>query len=435
MKLLVLTNLYPPHHAGTEDFHCQAITDNLRLRGHEVRVLTSSHGMKHEHSDAGVQRRLLLHSAFEHPPVTDRGELKELELHNHAVLREVTGQFQPAVIHVFSLRGLSKSLIFALQHAHVPVVFDVADAWLTEDVKQDPWLRWWNAPGGNPNRAWQEFAGQRAKLDALAPTRPMPGYNRIPELFGEGKDAKLPSPASISAFRFDRIYFCSHALKDATEQAGFQVGHAEVIPPGIAAQNYVGEVKPATSPMQKLLFVGHLNKASGLSTAVKALALLRNEGVKASLSIYGKGDSDYIAEVRSLIAVQQLPVDFLPVSNMHRDLPALCRQHDCLLHCAQTPEPYFLTPMEAMACGLPVIGTALGGACELFRSGENSLTFTPGDVLELAAQIKKLQAQPELRCRIAETAQTEILSHGTETVMVDRIESYLETSLQMWQAG
>ena len=432
MKILVLTNLYPPHQAGTEDFRCQAITDNLRLRGHELRVLTSTHGMNNERSDGEIQRRLLLNGAFGHPAVTDRDAVKELELHNHAAFREELEQFQPEVIHVFSLRGLSKSLIFGLQHARRPVVYDVADTWLAEDVRQDPWLRWWNAPAGSAARTWQEFAGLRAKLDATAPTRPMPGCDRIPELFGDGPP---PAPGTLSAFRFDRIYFCSHALKEATEQAGFQVGHGDVIPPGIATQNFVGEVKPAAVPLAKLLFVGRLNKSSGLLTAVAALRLLGRQGVKVSLSIYGKGESTYIAEARSLIATEKLPAEFLPVSNAQRDLPALFRQHDCLLHCAETPEPFFLTPMEAMACGLPVIGTALGGARELFRPGENALTFTPGDADELAARIRELHAQPALRCRIAETAQAELLSQGNETVMADRIETSLDTALQMWQVG
>ena len=44
MKILVLTQLYPPHHAGTYDFRCQSIVENLKLRGHEIRVLTSTHG-------------------------------------------------------------------------------------------------------------------------------------------------------------------------------------------------------------------------------------------------------------------------------------------------------------------------------------------------------------------------------------------------------
>ena len=77
----------------------------------------------------------------------------------------------------------------------------------------------------------------------------------------------------------------------------------------------------------------------------------------------------------------------------------------------------------------------LAGARELFRPGENALTFTPGDADELAARIRELHAQPALRCRIAETAQAELLSQGNETVMADRIETCLDTALQMWQVG
>ena len=54
-------------------------------------------------------------------------------------------------------------------------------------------------------------------------------------------------------------------------------------------------------------------------------------------------------------------------------------------------------------------------------------------VYDLANRIQELQSHPDLRCQIAETAQTEVLSQCNETVMTDRIESYLEASLQMWQ--
>lgn len=434
MKILVLTNLYPPHHAGTEDFRCQAISDNLRLRGHEMRVLTSIHGMNHERRDAEVERRLLLNGVFGHPAVTDLAGLQSLETQNHQALRDAVEAFQPTLIHVFSLRGLGKSLLFGLQHTRLPIVYDIADAWLADEMRQDPWLRWWNHPGSNPARAFKEFTGARTKLDTIAPTRPMPGCDRIPQLFSEGPDQEA-APNSIAAFRFDRIYFCSRALQEATEKAGFKVRHGEVIRPGIATQNYVGEVKPNSAPLEKLLFVGRLNKASGLITALRALQLLRARHNRATLSIYGKGDSNYIAEARSLIALEKLPVEFLPVSNMHRDLPALFRQHDCLLHCAQEPEPYFLTPMEAMACGLPVIGTAIGGAQELLRHGENALLIQPGDAEDLASRVEELQAHPDLRIRLAEAAQAEMQSQCNETVMVDRVESYLETSVEMWQAG
>ncbi len=429
MKVLVVHNLYPPHHAGVFDLRCESVVNNLKLRGHLVRVLTSMHGMHLPQQGGEVERRLQLNGAFDHPLVTGYQELKRIELHNNAALREVVADFQPEVVQVFSLFGLSKSLLFTLRALHVPAVFDVADNWLTLDVRTDPWLRWWNHPAGNLARKALEISGQRNGLDETAPTRLMKGYDRMPELF-----ADAPGLNSLGAFRFDRICFVSAWLKEAAEAAGFQVGHAEVIQPGIATQNFVGEVKPAGAAVEKFLVVAALKKGSGVLAAVKALQQLHRANVRASLSIYGKGDSGYVAELRSLIALQQLPVEFLNVSNFVRDLPAVYRRHDALLHTSEEPEAFSFTVIEAMAAGLPVVGTPVGGTRELLRNGENAFTFQPGDESELAHQMRQLQVSPALRAQMAETAQGEVLANFNEAAVTDRVEQFLETSLQTWQA-
>lgn len=428
MKILVLTHLYPPHHAGTYDVRCQTQTDALRTRGHQMHVLTSKHGMINEQRGGDVERRLVLHGVHGHPALTGYRELRAVEAHNHQVLQETIASFKPDLIHVYSLAGLPKSFVFALRSSRLPTVYDVADEWLSEGIRNDPWLRWWNRPGGSPMRLLLELTGQRNKLDRLAPTRMMKGYERIPALYGD----KPIQPNSISAFRFDRIYFCSHSLKQAAEQAGFKVSHAEVIHPGIPTQAYVGEVRSISQAATKLLLVGHLDERSGALTAVKALQLLREEKISATLSIYGKGDSNYIAEIRSFIAQHQLPVEFLSVSNIHRDLPAVYRKHDVALHTTEWNEPYSLTPLEAMACGLPVIGTAAGGAGELFRHGDNALSYMPGDEGELASRIQQVLQQPELRNKIADNGQQDVLAKYNETAVADRIENYLQTSLEVW---
>jgi glycosyltransferase involved in cell wall biosynthesis len=436
VKILVLTNLYPPHHAGTYNFRVQTLTETLQLRGHTVHVLTSRHGMKQEQRGGEIERRLLLNGVYEHPPVTRLNELRALELANHLVLRETIAAFQPDLIHVHSLAGLSKSLIFALRHARLPTVYDVSDNWLADGLPMDPWLLWWNRPGGNLiQKSWRsglELLGVRTKLDPLAPTRLMKGYDRIPEVYGEAQTVARVAPNSIPAFRFDRLYFCSATLREATAQTGFRVSHGEVIYPGIPTQQFVGDLKPANAPLTKLLIVGRLDARSGVLTAVKALEVARENQVLATLSIYGRGDSDYIAEVRSYIAQRQLPVEFLTVSNINRDLPAVYRRHDALLHTCEWNEPFALTPLEAMASGLPVISTETGGVAELLRCEENALTYPPGDVQALAARLEQLQKQPELRSQIAEAAQQLVLSQYNEMAVVDRIENYLQTSLEVW---
>jgi glycogen(starch) synthase len=428
VKLLVVTNLYPPHHAGTFDLRCEAIVNNLRLRGHQVRVLTSTHGMQSPQKGIEVERSLLLNGVYDHHLVTGYNDLKKIEAHNHSALREAIAGFAPDIVHVFSLFGLSKSFIFGLRNCRVPTVYDVADNWLTLEVRNDPWLRWWNHPATNLSRKTLELAGQRNGIDDVAPTRLMRGHDRMPELYTEN-----PVPNSLNAFRFERIYFASQWLKESAEAAGFQVSHAEVIHPGIATQAFVDEVKPASSPVEKLLVVSALHKRSGVLCAVKAIHLLREGNIKVSLSIYGKGDSAYIAELRSLIAQQQLPVEFLNVSNLIRDLPAVYRRHDALLYTNEEGEPFSFAIPEGMAAGLPVVGTALGGTRELLRHGENALTYTPGEPYELAQRVQELLISPALRTQMAETAQAEVLSEFNEAIVTDRIEAFLETSLQTWQ--
>ena len=197
----------------------------------------------------------------------------------------------------------------------------------------------------------------------------------------------------------------------------------------------MSEVKPGSVPVEKFLLVTPLHKRSGALTAVKAIQQLHKNKVRASLSIYGKGDSSYVAELRSLIALKQLPVEFLNVSNLVRDLPAVYRRHDALLYTSEEPEPFSFTVLEAMAAGLPVVGTALGGTRDLLRHGENAFTYTPGEAYELATRIQELQLSPALRTQMAETAQSEVLSNFNETAVTDRIEAFLETSLQTWQQG
>lgn len=435
MKILILTNLYPPNHAGTFDYRAQTVTEALKLRGHTVRILTSTHGAIGEQRVGEVERRLLLNGVYGHAPVARFGELKALEIHNHRVLAETIASFKPDLIHCYSLHGLSKSLVFALRNSRVPTVYDIADYWVAKDMKDDPWLSFWNRArgpfGAKFRRATLELTGARNRLDPLAPTRMMRGYDRIPELWGKS-DGASSTANSISAFRFDRLYFSSQALKDATAEAGFRVNHGEVIYFGIDTQTYVGDLKAASGRLAKYLIVSQLDSRSGALTAVCALKMRRDRGSTTTLSIYGRGDSDYIAEMRSYIAAHQLPVEFLPVSNLARELPPVYRRHDALIYPAEWNEPFSSVPLEAMACGLPVIASAAGGVAELCRHGENALTYPAGDAGALAEQMELLEQDAKKRLELADAGQQEVLSRFNPSATVDKIENYLQTSLEVW---
>jgi glycosyltransferase involved in cell wall biosynthesis len=284
-------------------------------------------------------------------------------------------------------------------------------------------------------RACLETAGHRNKLDALAPTRLTRGYDRVPGLFGSEDEFSKMDMESISAFQFDRIYFSSKALKSFTLATGFRVNHAEVIVPGVSTELYFGEVKSSEHKLKKLLWVGKLDSASGVMTALEALRKLKEKRIMLHLGIYGRGESEYVSQLRTFVALHQLPVEFLTLSNQNRDLAGIYRNHDTLLYTTEWDDPVALIPLEAMACGLPVIGTATGGAGDVFNHGDNALVFTPGDPGDLASRIEEFQRNPELRCKLAEAGQMHVFSKCNESQTLDRIESYLDESIRMWQAS
>ena len=436
MRILVLTNLFPPHTVNSNDVRCEHVTRLLKLRGHQTLVLTSMHGMKSEQRDSEVERRLQINGAFGDPLVTKYSAMKAIEQHNHDALRDVIARFQPDVIYVFSLEGLSKSLIFTLRNSRRPTIYDVSDHWISAEVAMDPWLRFWNAPSlsflEQSVRTALEMSGERGRLDGVVPTRMGKGYDRLPGLYGSPKERGALEPNSLPTFRFDRIFFCSESLKLLTENAGFVVRHADIIHPGIPAADYIGEVKPAGAFITKLLVAAPLRMENGIMTAITAVKLLRDCKVKVTLTVCGRGDTRYIAGLRSFVVTNQLPVEFITVSNLVKDMPAVYRKHDAFLHTAEWAEPFPVGPLEAMACGLPVVGSLSGGAAELLRHGENALVYSPGDAAELAARIQELQLSPALRVQMTETAQAEVLSRFNESTVIDQIENYLNTSMEIW---
>ena len=436
MNILTLTNLYPPHHAGTYDYRCQIACDDLRSRGHRVRVLTSNHGLTGQQKSGDTVRQLLLNGQFGVEKRTGFLELKDLEESNNASLREAIEEFSPDVVLVWSLMGLSKSMIFTLEQSGIPTVYDIADDWLLSELKADPWLDFWNAEKlpfkEAAVRKSLEMSGQRDAWDKKAPTRFDRSIKRMPYLYSGGREAQEVEPGSIHTFAFKRIYFCSLSMKDQAWHAGFNVNHADVIQPLIRTDLFKGEVKPESDPANRMLLFRTLEEGCGAMTALKALAKVRETNPDASLDMYGDGDSQYVARLRSFAVQNGIPLEIHPISDPLRELPNILPRYDIFLHPTEGDESLCSTPLEAMACGLPVIGTLRGGIGSFLFNEDNALTFLAGDEIDLAEKIQTLQAYPDYRARIATCGHERVLgAHGVDVVMT-WIESYLQDTITYW---
>jgi glycosyltransferase involved in cell wall biosynthesis len=83
------------------------------------------------------------------------------------------------------------------------------------------------------------------------------------------------------------------------------------------------------------------------------------------------------------------------------DVWAELRELDVLVHCSVRPEPFGQVVLEGLAAGVPVIAAGAGGPTELITDGVNGVLTTPGDSAELAAAMRRLVDDPDLRERLA----------------------------------
>jgi glycosyltransferase involved in cell wall biosynthesis len=412
MRILVVTNLYPPHYVGGYELRCRDITKALHQRGHQVQVLTSNHSVanatENNASDYVVERSLRVHGFFGHPWLGIR-DLRALEQHNNATLTSAIAAFKPDIVHVWNLGGLSKSLALTLQRLGIPTVFDVSDHWIARSLAADVWLDWWNRERASVSarvaRGFWSATGRREAWHQGAPTNP------------------------AHHLHFQRIYFCSHRLREITAQAGYDVQHAEVIHCPVDTSTFHGAVKSSTRPMKKLLYAGRLSEDKGIFTALQAMRIVKDQ-LDVTLHVYGKGDPEYVSMLKGYVAAYVLPVTFH--SAAPEEMPEVYRRHDALLFTSEWEEPFALTPLEAMASGLPVIGTMTGGSAELFEHCKNALTYNAGNGLQLAQNIVRLANDSALREQIAAQGQTQVRKHFKLTNIVAQIERYLDESLRDW---
>ena len=181
--------------------------------------------------------------------------------------------------------------------------------------------------------------------------------------------------------------------------------------------------------MRELLWVGRLAQDKGVMTALKAMHAVKGR-FEGQLHIYGKGEAHYSALLHDYVHEHRLPVKFSSAGM--EEMPRIYRDHDALLFTSEWAEPFALTPLEAMASGTPVIGTTTGGSREIFRHGDNALTYNAGHAEELAARILELESSREARLRIAAAGQTEVRATYALPVIVDQIEQYLRETIAAW---
>ena len=177
----------------------------------------------------------------------------------------------------------------------------------------------------------------------------------------------------------------------------------------------------------RLLVLGRLVPRKGVDDVVRALVHIP----AAELLVVGGPEAAGLPQDPEANRLHALAADLgvadrvvLAGRAAHADLPALINSCDLVLAVPRY-EPFGIVPLEAMACGVPVVGTAVGGLLDTVEHGVTGLLVPPGAPGEIAAAVNSLLADPQRRAALgrAGRARAERL-YGWDSVALRTEQSY-----------
>lgn len=371
---------------------CQDVVTSWRERGHRVAVLTTTlavPGAPADDQEADVLRELRFYwddHVLVSPPPWRR---LAIERHNQARLRAALARFQPDVVSVWNMGAMSLGMLTTVHRMEIPMVLVVCDDWLVYGTRLDAWTRLF--------RDRPRLARVVRRLGGV-PTGP-PDLDQVgPACFvSEFTRARSRAWSPWSLRRSTVVY------------SGIDPADFPLVEPAACAR---GQWR------WQLLYVGRLDARKGVETLIRALRLLPEQ---ASLDILGRGPQGYADRLRGLADELGLH-DRVRFGVAARDqLYERYRAADTVVFPSEWDEPFGLVPVEAMACGTPVVATGTGGSSEFLLDGINCLLCPPGDPVALAGVIQRLAAEEGLRRAVGEGG----LRTASE-LSVDRLAELLE---------
>ena len=189
--------------------------------------------------------------------------------------------------------------------------------------------------------------------------------------------------------------------------------------PGVRSDLFGAEAtgRPLTAPLDssnndqalgskqhplRVCFAGLLMGSKGAHTLVEAIVLLKKRGIEVEGHLAGGSfQPGYRERLEALLMQNGLDSVRFTGQLSRSSLARFFRLHHVCVFPSIHPEAFGIVGAEAMASGLVLVSSGVGGAAELFTHGQSGLTFSAGDANDLAQKLTMLCRNPSTMTKLA----------------------------------
>ena len=221
------------------------------------------------------------------------------------------------------------------------------------------------------------------------------------------------------ALRFaDQVQVISSYLADMARQYGYK-GKISIVPNGANSKNFQTDSKSKISKQKTIITTSRLVHKNGVDILIDAIAKVRELIPDIQCWVLGDGEEKNNLALRVTRYALQDNVKFFGTIPYEKIAEYLA-QADIFVRPSRS-EGLGTAFLDAMAAGVPIIGTPVGGIPDFLKDGETGLFVRPDDADDLAGKIEHLMKDGALRVLLAENGRRLVEEHYDWNSIEDRV--------------